>query len=49
MKERLEKIKERYEELSKELMDETTMKDFKKVSKLSKEQSDLKEIVSKYE
>ena len=49
MKERLEKIKERYEELSKELMDETTMKDFKKVSKLSKEQSDLKEIVNKYE
>ncbi|HIQ94456.1 TPA: peptide chain release factor 1 [Candidatus Ventrenecus stercoripullorum] len=49
MKERLEKIKERYEELNRELMDEETMKDFKKVSKLSKEQSDLKEIVNKYE
>ena len=49
MKERLEKIKERYEELNRELMDEDTMKDFKKVSKLSKEQSDLKEIVNKYE
>ena len=30
MKERLEKIKERYEELNRELMDEETMKDSKK-------------------
>ncbi len=49
MKERLESIKARYEEINKELMDPEVMNDFKTVKKLSKEQSDLKEIVDKYE
>ena len=49
MKERLESIKNRYQELSEELMEPEVMADFKLVSKLSKEQSDLKIIVEKYE
>lgn len=49
MKERLESIKARYEEINKELMNPEVMNDFKTVKKLSKEQSDLKEIVDKYE
>ena len=49
MKERLENIKARYEEISALLMQSDIMSDFKKVSKLSKEQSDLKAIVLKYE
>jgi len=49
MKEKLETIKKRYEELSQELMKEEVMSDFNKVKSLSKEQSDLKEIVEKYE
>ena len=48
MKERLESIKKRYEELNTLLMDPEIMSDFKKVKDLSKEQSDLKEIVDKY-
>lgn len=49
MKNKLETIKERYEELSRELMSPEVMSDFNKVKTLSKEQSDLKEIVEKYE
>lgn len=49
MKERLESIKKRYDEINEELMQPEVMSDFKKVNSLSKEQSDLKEIVLKYE
>ncbi len=49
MEEKLESIKARYQEVSKELMKPEVMNDFKKVKSLSKEQSDLKEIVDKYE
>ena len=48
MKERLESIKARYEELTTLLMDPEIMSDFNKIKALSKEQSDLKEIVDKY-
>ena len=48
MKERLESIKKRYEEITTLLMDPETMSDFNKIKALSKEQSDLKEIVDKY-
>ncbi len=49
MEERLEAILKRYKEIETELMDPNTIGDFKKVSKLSKEQSNLEEIVKKYE
>lgn len=49
MEERLKSIRERYNEVSEELMKPEVMSDFKKVKALSKEQSDLKEIVLKYE
>ncbi len=49
MKEKLETIKARYEELSRLLMDPAIMNDFTKIKNLSKEQSDLKEIVEKYQ
>ena len=49
MKERLESIKARYNEIEQELMKEEVASDFKKVTKLSKEQSELRSIVSKYE
>lgn len=49
MKERLESIKARYEEITKELMKPEVMSDFSLLKKLSKEQSDLKEIVDKYD
>lgn len=49
MKERLESIKERYQEITNELTNPEIMSDFQKIKKLSKEQSDLKEIVDKYE
>ncbi len=49
METRLESILERYQLISKELMDPDVMSDFNKVKKLSKEQSDLKETVEKYE
>lgn len=48
MIERLESIEKRYEEINEELMNPEVMSDFKKVKELSKEQSDLKEIVTKY-
>ncbi len=49
MEERLEAILKRFNEIQEELMDPEVMQDFKKVSKLSKEQSGLEEIVKKYE
>ena len=49
MEPRLETILERYQNISKELMMPEVMSDFNKVKKLSKEQSDLKETVEKYE
>lgn len=49
MEEKLESIKERYQEITEELMKPEVMNDFKKVKELSKEQSDLQEIVKKYE
>ena len=49
MENRLETILERYENITKKLMDPEVMANFNEVKKLSKEQSDLKEIVEKYE
>lgn len=49
MEERLEAILKRYHEIENELMDPEVMQDFKKVSKLSKERSDLEELVNKYD
>ncbi len=48
MDNKLESIEKRYEEVNKLLMDPNIMSDFKQVKSLSKEQSDLKEIVIKY-
>ncbi len=47
MEEKLSTIEERYKEISEELMKPEVMNDFKKLKSLSKEQSDLKEIVEK--
>ncbi|MCI8467226.1 MAG: peptide chain release factor 1 [Bacilli bacterium] len=49
METRLESILERYHIIAQELMNPEVMSDFNKVKKLSKEQSDLKETVEKYE
>ncbi len=49
MKERLESIENRYSEINELLMDPEIMSDFNKVKSLSKEQSDLKEVVDKYQ
>lgn len=49
MEERLEAILKRYHEIETELMEPEVMQDFKKVSKLSKERSDLEELVKKYD
>lgn len=49
MENRLEAILKRYHEIEKILMEPEVMQDFKKVSKLSKERSDLESIVKKYE
>ena len=49
MEERLEVIYKRFNEIEQLLMFPEIMGDFKKVIKLSKEQSDLREIVEKYE
>lgn len=49
MEEKLESIKARYQEVTEELMKPDVMNDFKKVKELSKEQSDLRDIVEKYE
>ena len=49
MIERLNIIKERYEELSKQLLDPEVLKDVKKTRELSKESSELEEIVNCYD
>lgn len=49
MIERLNIIKERYEELNKELADPEVLKDIKKTRELSKESSELEEIVACYD
>lgn len=49
MESRLEAILKRYQEIETELLEPKVMQDFKKVSKLSKERSELEEIVKKYE
>lgn len=49
MFERLEIIKNKYDELSKELSSEEVLKNFNKLKELSKEQSDLEETVKKYD
>lgn len=49
MESRLEAILKRYQEIETELLEPEVMQDFKKVSKLSKERSELEEIVKKYE
>lgn len=49
MESRLESILERYQIINKKLMNSEIMSDFNEVKKLSKEQSDLREIVEKYE
>ena len=48
MEERLETILKKYNEIQEELMKPEVMADFKLVNNLSKEQSNLKEIVDKY-
>ena len=49
MFERLNNIVKKYEELKEELTKEEVLTDYNKLRKLSKEQSDLEEIVNKYE
>ena len=49
MFDRLKNIKEKYEQISKELTSPEVLNDFSKLKELSKEQSDLKEIVDTYE
>ena len=49
MFERLELIKNRYEELSRELINPEIVNDYNNFKKISKEQSDLEENVKKYE
>ncbi len=49
MKDRLESIQKRYQEIETELMKPEIMNDYNQVKNLSKEQSDLQEIVVKYE
>lgn len=49
MEERLEAILKRYHEIESDLMKPEVMQDFKLVSKLSKERSDLEELVNKYD
>ena len=48
MEERLETIVKRYEELNQLLMDPEITSDFNQIKELSKEQSDLRETVEKY-
>ena len=49
MKNKLDKIKEEYDQITKELSDSEAVFDAKKFKNLSKKQSKLKEIVDKYE
>ena len=48
MRERLELIEVRFNEVSEELMKPETLNDYKTMKKLSKERSDLEEVVNKY-
>ena len=48
MIERLEIIKDRYDELNKELLDPEVLRDVKKTSELSKEAKSLEESVNAY-
>ena len=48
MKDRLEVINERYEQISKDLLDINIVSDIKKMTALSKEQRSLEKIVEKY-
>lgn len=48
MKDRLDKIKARYDEINKQLIDPEITKDIKKLTALSKEQSSLEKTVSVY-
>ena len=48
MFERLDNIEQKYEELKKELTNPEVLNDYNKLKKLSKEQSDLENIVDKY-
>ena len=48
MKERLEIIETRYNELVEELNSPEVLSDYTKMSKLNKEKSDLEETVNKY-
>ncbi len=48
MKDRLEVINERYEQISKDLLDINIVSDIKKMTSLSKEQRALEKIVTKY-
>lgn len=49
MENRLETILEKYNDITNQLMDPEVMSNFNQVKALSKEQSDLKEIVEKYD
>ncbi len=49
MKTKLEKLKKEYEEITKQLSEAGTVSDLKKFKTLSKRQSDLEEVVDKYE
>lgn len=49
MEERLETILQKYNEITEELMNPEVMSNFNEVKRLSKEQSDLKETVEKYQ
>lgn len=49
MEEKLESIQAKYQEVSEQLMNPEIINDFKKIKALSKEQSDLREIVLKYQ
>ena len=48
MKDRLDQIEERYEQIQKELMDPSIVNDIERMTKLSKEQSSLEETVTLY-
>lgn len=49
MKDRLDKIVERYEEITKQLSDPNIVNDIKRLTALSKEQSDLEKTVNTYQ
>jgi peptide chain release factor 1 len=49
MKERLDNIEAKYQELTTKLTSEEVLQDFNQLKKISKEQKDLEEIVNKYQ